>query len=79
MSNMVIVKNGDFYYKVPMHEFTRYWLPNIDLIELPKVPGAIPFVSRKAGLERGKGVKRAIKAYEQKGSGKHAPTFDKRI
>lgn len=76
MSNTVTIKEGDFYYSVPMHEFSRYWLPvlNKELIflELPKVPNDIPQVSRLAGLKRGKGVKRVVKAYEQKGSGKHA-------
>lgn len=75
MSNSVTIKNGDFYYNIPMHEFSRYWLPVINkemiFLELPKVPNEIPMVSRLAGLKRGKGIKRTVKAYEQKGSGKH--------
>jgi hypothetical protein len=75
MSNTVTIKNGDFYYQIPLHEFSRYWLPVLNkemvFLELPKVPNDIPFVSRKAGLQRGKGIKRVVKSYEQKGSGKH--------
>jgi hypothetical protein len=75
MSNLVTIKNGDFYYVIPMHEFSRYWLPilNKELIflELPKLPNDIPAASMMAGLKRGKGVKRTVKSYEQKGSGKH--------
>jgi hypothetical protein len=71
----VTIKNGDFYYVVPMHEFSRYWLPVLNqemiFLELPKVPSDIPKVSKLGALKRGKGVKRVVKAYEQKGSGKH--------
>ena len=76
MLNSVTIKNGDFYYVVPMHEFSNYWLPvlnrEIIFLELPKVPNDIPMVSRMASLKRGKGIKRVVKSYEQKGSGKHA-------
>lgn len=78
-TNLVTIKQGDFYYTVPQHEFSRYWLPslikNLDFIEVAKVPNDIPFVSRQAGLKRGKGTKRFIKAYEQKGSGKHGQSL----
>lgn len=78
MLNTVTIKNGDFYYSVPMHEFSRYWLPVINkeliFLELPKVPNDIPVVSRQAALKRGKGIKRVVKAQEQKGSGKHVWT-----
>jgi hypothetical protein len=77
MLNLVVIKNGDFYYPVPMHEFSRYWLPlmvrDLDYIEVPRLPNDIPYASKLAALKRGKGVKRTIKAYEQKGSGKHDP------
>jgi hypothetical protein len=75
MSRTVTVKNGDFYYVVPQHEFSRYWLQHLDMIQVEKVPNDIPMVSKMAALKRGKGVKRVIKAYEQKGSGKHATSF----
>lgn len=75
MSKTVTIKNGDFYYQIPLHEFSNYWLPVINkeniFLHLEKVPNAIPMVSRLGGLKRGKGVKRVVKAYEQKGSGKH--------
>jgi hypothetical protein len=73
MSNMVTVKNGDFYYIVPVHEFSRYWLQHLDYIQVPKLPNDIPMVSRLAAAKRGKGYKRVEKAYNQKGSGKHDP------
>lgn len=76
MLNLVTIKNGDFYYQVPLHEFSRYWLPILNkemiFLELPRVPNDIPMVSRTAALSRGKGVKRVVKAYQQKGCGKHA-------
>lgn len=80
MSNMVTVKQGDFYYLIPMHEYSRYWLPHIgidipragEFVHVKRVPPEIPRVSREAGLKRGKSFKRMIKSYNQKGSGKHA-------
>lgn len=90
MLKTVTIKNGDFYYVVPQHEFSRYWmehldpiqlerlpndLPHNEIYEVEKVPNEIPYVSRLAGLKRGKGIKRVIKSYNQKGSGKHATTF----
>jgi hypothetical protein len=75
MSNSVTIKNGDFYYVIPLHEFSRYWLPELDkdlvFLELKKIPSDIPMVSKLAGLKRGKGVKRVVKAYDQKGGGVH--------
>jgi hypothetical protein len=75
MWNSVTIKNGDFYYVVPMHEFTRYWMPVLEeellFLELDKIPDTIPMVSRMAALKRGKGTKRLVKAYEQKGRGNH--------
>ena len=75
MSNMVTIKNGDFYYVVPMHEFSRYWVPVLNrkllFLGIEKVPNDIPQASRLAGLKRGKGIKRVVKAYDQKGSGRH--------
>jgi hypothetical protein len=55
MSNMVTIKNGEFYYQIPEHEFSRYWLPEIDFIELNRIPERIPYVSKLAGLKRGGG------------------------
>ncbi|PAE46610.1 hypothetical protein CHH95_21650 [Bacillus licheniformis] len=79
MSGMVTIKQGDFYYNIPMHEYSRYWLPHLDpiengnFLEVEKIPyDKIPPVSIKAALKRGKGVKRVEKAYSMKGSGKHA-------
>lgn len=80
MSNLVTVKRGDFYYRIPMHEFSRYWLPHLggemprpgDMLEVKRLPDEIPYVSKKVGLARGKSFKREIKAYAAKGSGKHA-------
>lgn len=76
MSNMVTIKQGDFYYVVPMHEFERYWLPVFTkeyvFLELPKMPNDIPYASKLAALKRGKGIKRVVKSYEQRGSAKHA-------
>jgi hypothetical protein len=81
MSNLVTVKNGDFYYRVPMHEFSRYWLPlivkNLDYIDLPHLPNDIPYVSKMAALKRGKGFKRWYKSMNTKGSGKHATNHDR--
>lgn len=81
MSNMVTIKEGDFYYQIPLHEFSRYWLPVINkeevFLHLERVPKDIPMVSRLGGLKRGKDVKRVVKAYEQKGLGKHVPNYDK--
>ena len=55
MLNMVMIKEGDFYYPVPMHEFSRYWLPHLDVLEVTKLPNDIPQVSKMAALKRGKG------------------------
>jgi hypothetical protein len=72
----ITLKQGDFYYVVPMHEFSRYWLQHLDYVQVQKLPNDIPRVSKLAALKRGKGVKRVIKAYESKGSGKHARDWD---
>jgi hypothetical protein len=59
---MVTIKQGEFFYKVPMHEFSRYWVPsiikNLDHISLERLPNDIPIVSRQAALMRGKGMDR---------------------
>lgn len=75
MSNTVTFKQGDFYYVVPMHEFARYWIDTP--IEIQRLPNDIPKVSKLAALKRGKGYKRLVKAYEQKGSGKHGTDYHK--
>lgn len=72
MSNMVTLKQADFYYRIPMHEFVRYWIDTP--IEIKKLPADIPNETALNALKRGKGYKRTVKAYEQKGSGKHDPT-----
>lgn len=80
MSGMVTLKQGDTYYKLPLHEYVRYWSPHVGVIgedeeflHVDNVPYKdIPTVSVKAALKRGKGVKRVVKAYSAKGSGKHA-------
>ncbi|WP_434785686.1 hypothetical protein [Bacillus velezensis] len=80
MSGMVTLKQGDFYYNIPMHEYSRYWFEHLDVIEqgvefieVEKIPfDKIPKASVMAALKRGKGVKRVVKAYSTKGSGKHA-------
>jgi hypothetical protein len=75
MNQTITIKQGDFYYIVPMHEFSRYWLAHLDYVQVTKIPyDKIPLVSIKGALKRGKGVKRVIKAYESKGSGKHGST-----
>ncbi|WP_063336316.1 hypothetical protein [Bacillus subtilis] len=80
MSGMVTLKQGDFYYNIPMHEYSRYWFEHLDIIEqggefleVEKIPyDKIPKESIMAAMKRGKGVKRVVKAYSTKGSGKHA-------
>ncbi|MCM3278800.1 hypothetical protein M3616_22155 [Bacillus velezensis] len=80
MSGMVTLKQGDFYYNIPMHEYSRYWFEHLDIIEqgeeclvVEKIPyDKIPKPSIMAAMKRGKGVKRVVKAYSTKGSGKHA-------
>lgn len=80
MSGMVTLKQGDFYYNIPMHEYSRYWFEHLDIIEqgeeffeVKKIPyDKIPKESIMAAMKRGKGVKRVVKAYSTKGSGKHA-------
>ncbi|MEC3696416.1 hypothetical protein ABEX84_21430 [Bacillus subtilis] len=80
MSGMVTLKQGDFYYNIPMHEYSRYWFEHLDIIEqgeeflvVEKIPyDKIPKPSIMAAMKRGKGVKRVVKTYSTKGSGKHA-------
>jgi len=80
MSGMVTLKQGDFYYNIPMHEYSRYWFEHLDIVEqgeefleVEKIPyDKIPKESIMAAMKRGKGVKRVVKAYSTKGSGKHA-------
>lgn len=74
MSNMVTIRNGDFFYVIPQHEFVRYWMPHMGPFIVEKVPVAdLPRVSVMAALKRGKGAKRVEAAMNQKGSGKHDP------
>jgi hypothetical protein len=74
MPQLVTIKQGDFYYVIPMHEFSRYWIN--EPLEVVKLPKDIPMISKMTGLERGKSYKRTVKAYEQKGSGNHATNRD---
>lgn len=80
MSNMVTLKNGDTFYPIPVHEFTRYWLPvlmkKVGFLEVRSIPDEIPYASKLAALKRGKGFKRYYKSMNQKGSGKHATRHD---
>lgn len=52
MSNTVTVKCGEHYYKVPMHEYSRYWLDHLDKVTIPYLPNDIPKVSVLAAYER---------------------------
>lgn len=53
MSNMVTIKIDDQTFIIPMHEFSRYWLPNLPYVKADKLPQQIPRVSKMAGLKRG--------------------------
>ncbi|MCY8507968.1 hypothetical protein [Bacillus atrophaeus] len=62
MSGMVTLKQGDFYYNIPMHEYSRYWFEHLDIIEqgkefleVEKIPfDKIPKESIMAAVKRGK-------------------------
>jgi hypothetical protein len=58
--NCIKINHNNFWYIVPEHEFTGYWLPNV------------PKIIKMAGLKRGKHYGRWMKEMNTKGSGKHA-------
>lgn len=39
MLKQVSVKNGEHYYNIPMHTYTRDWLQHLDVIPIPKSTG----------------------------------------
>lgn len=88
MSNTVTIKQGDFYYRMPRHEFIRYWdehCKNVKELENPVGEGRlitanirfskIPSSSLMAAIKRGKAYKRDYKEMTRKGSGRHATTI----
>lgn len=52
MSNTVTIKSGEHFYKVPMHEFSTYWLNHLDRITIPQLPAEIPVISVMAAERR---------------------------
>lgn len=60
------------YYVVPIHEFNRYWIPEITQNgSFDNVPRA----SKVAALQRGKPYKREQEAMERKGTTRHAKSY----
>ncbi|MFE2611643.1 hypothetical protein ACFXDI_52205 [Streptomyces mirabilis] len=65
---MVTLKQGDFYYNIPMHEYSRYWFEHLDIIEqgeeflvVEKIPyDKIPKPSKIDAIKIGKCVLRVV-------------------
>lgn len=88
MSNMVTIKQGDFFYRVPEHEYLRYWSEHCENIAELTNPvneedrlitakiklSKIPYACLMAATKRGKAYKRDYKEMTRKGSGRHATT-----
>lgn len=51
MSNTVTVKSGEHFYKIPMHEYSRYWLDYLDKVSVPHLPNDLPKVNTLAARE----------------------------
>lgn len=69
----ITLKSGDSFYKMPLHEFVRYWLPQYDggVIEVKGIPKNINPDALYMAIKRGKYAKRLYRSMNMKGSGKH--------
>lgn len=88
MSNMVTIKQGDTFYRMPIHEYLRYWSEHCENVAELTDPvyedgsfitakikiSKIPSPCLMAAIKRGKAYKRDYKEMTRKGSGRHATT-----